>query len=181
MIRMTRFQIGLCCSMLTVSMLSGCGSAQEELRDWTAQERSRARPRVEPITPPQKFIPQTYLGGDAVEPFATQKLTVAIRQELAAPNPLITAELNRRKEPLESFPLDGMKMVGSVNKRKMPYALLQVDKLLYQVKVGDYLGQNYGKIMKITETEISLREIVQDASGDWIERPAALQLQEGAQ
>jgi type IV pilus assembly protein PilP len=73
-----------------------------------------------------------------------------------------------------------MKMVGSVNRKGVQYALLKVDNLLYQVKVGDYLGQNYGKIMKITETNISLREIVQDAAGEWIERPAALQLQEGA-
>jgi type IV pilus assembly protein PilP len=56
--------------------------------------------------------------------------------------------------------------------------LLKVDNLLYQVKVGDYLGQNYGKIIKITETDISLREIVQDAAGEWIERAGSLQLQE---
>jgi type IV pilus assembly protein PilP len=58
---------------------------------------------------------------------------------------------------------------------------LKVDGLLYQVKAGDYIGQNYGKIMKITETQIELREIVQDASGEWIERTASLQLQETGQ
>jgi type IV pilus assembly protein PilP len=63
-------------------------------------------------------------------------------------------------------------------KQGRQYALLKVDNLLYQVKVGDYLGQNYGKITKITETDISLREIVQDAAGEWIERPGQLQLQE---
>jgi type IV pilus assembly protein PilP len=71
-----------------------------------------------------------------------------------------------------------MSMVGSVVKQARQYALLRVDNLLYQVKVGDYLGQNYGKITKITETDISLREIVQDAAGEWIERGASLQLQE---
>jgi type IV pilus assembly protein PilP len=55
-----------------------------------------------------------------------------------------------------------------------------VDALLYQVKVGDHLGQNYGRITKIDETEIAMREIVQDAAGEWIERPATLQLQERA-
>jgi type IV pilus assembly protein PilP len=53
-----------------------------------------------------------------------------------------------------------------------------VDNLLYQVKPGNYLGQNYGRVMKVTETEVVLREIVQDATGDWIERTATLQLQE---
>ena len=65
------------------------------------------------------------------------------------------------------------------SKRGVPYALLKVDNLLYQVKAGDYLGQNFGKILKISETEITLREIVQDAAGEWIERPTSLQLQEG--
>jgi type IV pilus assembly protein PilP len=55
-----------------------------------------------------------------------------------------------------------------------------VDALLYQVKLGDYLGQNYGRITRIAETEIAMREIVQDAAGEWIERPATLQLQERA-
>jgi type IV pilus assembly protein PilP len=73
-----------------------------------------------------------------------------------------------------------MGMVGSVNKLGQPFALLRVDNLLYQVKVGDYVGQNYGRIMKIAETEIVVREIVQDAAGEWIERPASLQLQERA-
>ena len=59
-----------------------------------------------------------------------------------------------------------------------PYALLKVDNLLYQVKVGDYLGQNFGRITKIGETEITYREIIQDAAGEWIERNSALQLQE---
>jgi type IV pilus assembly protein PilP len=71
-------------------------------------------------------------------------------------------------------------MVGSVNKNNQPYALLRVDKLLYQVKVGDHLGQNYGRVTRIGETEITLREIVQDAAGEWIERPVSLQLQEPA-
>ena len=71
-----------------------------------------------------------------------------------------------------------MKMVGSLIKEGQPVALLRVDNLLYQVKPGNYLGQNYGKIMKVGETEVVLREIVQDAAGEWTERTATLQLQE---
>ena len=86
--------------------------------------------------------------------------------------------LNRRREPLEAYPLDSMAMVGSVTRDGRPYALLRVDNLLYQARVGEYLGQNFGRITKITETEISLREVVQDAAGEWIERTSTLQLQE---
>lgn len=86
----------------------------------------------------------------------------------------------RRKEALEAFPLDSMAMVGSMNRNGQPVALVRVDKLLYKVRVGEYLGLNYGRITRINETEIALREIVQDAAGEWIERVATLQLQESA-
>lgn len=159
-------------------LMAGCASEQDELKSWMEQQRHEVQPSVPPLTPPQKFNPRSYVGADGVEPFSTQKLTVALKQEARQPNSAVAAELNRRKEPLEAYPLDSMSMVGSVNRKGAPYALLKVDSLLYQVKSGDYLGQNYGKIMKITETEIELREIVQDAAGEWIERPMTLQLQE---
>ncbi len=169
-------------SLLAVSVslgLSACGSDNEELQTWMDQERQQVRPNVQPLSPPQKFNPQAYAGMDGVEPFSAQKLAGALKQEARQPNSAVAAELNRRKEPLEAFPLDSMSMVGSVQKKGLPFALLKVDGLLYQVKAGDYIGQNYGKILKITETEVSLREIVQDAAGEWIERPTTLQLQEG--
>ena len=164
----------------TAVFLSGCTPQQEELQAWMGQERAQTRPSVQPISAPQKFNPQGYQTADAVEPFSAQKLIVVLKQDRSQPNSAVASELSRRKQPLEAFPLDSMTMVGSVTRKGAPYALLKVDNLLYQVKVGDYLGQNFGKIMKVTETEIELREIVQDASGEWIERPAALQLQEGA-
>lgn len=164
---------------LAVLSLSACTGEQEELQAWMDQQRHEVHPSVQPLLPPQKFNPQAYAGADGAEPFSTQKLTGALKQEARQPNSAVAAELSRRKEPLEAFPLDSMSMVGSVSRKGTPYALLKVDNLLYQVKVGEYLGQNYGKIMKITETEITLREIVQDAAGEWIERPTTLQLQEG--
>lgn len=160
---------------------AGCSGEQEELQSWMEQQRREVKPNVPPLSPPKTFVPQGYLALDGVEPFSTQKLTVGIRAQETRPiNAMLTAELNRRKQPLEAFPLDSMRMVGSVRRGGRPYALLRVDNLLYQVKAGDYLGQNYGKITQITESEITLREIVQDAAGEWIERPGSLQLQENA-
>jgi type IV pilus assembly protein PilP len=158
----------------------GCGGEQEELTQWMEQQRREVKPNVQPLSPPKKFTPQPYAALSGVEPFSGQKLTVALKQEARQPNSLLSAEINRRKEPLEAYPLDSMSMVGSVQKNGQPYALLRVDNLLYQVKQGDYLGQNFGKITKISETDVSLREIVQDAAGEWIERTSALQLQEKA-
>lgn len=165
---------------LAAALLAGCGAEHEELQQWMEQQRREVKPNVPPLQPPKKFDPEPYAMGQAIEPFSNQKLTVALKQEARQPNSLLSSELNRRKEPLEAYPLDSMRMVGSVTKEGRPFALLRVDNLLYQVKVGDYLGQNYGRITKIAETEIDLREIVQDAAGEWIERPAALQLQERA-
>jgi len=167
-------------SALVVTLLAGCSPDHEELRAWMEQQRREAKPNVKPLQPPKKFDPQPYSATLAVDPFSNQKLSVAIKQEAKQPNSLLAAEMNRRKEPLEAYPLDSMSMVGSVNKQGQPYALLRVDSLLYQVKVGDYLGQNYGRIMKIAETEIVLRELVMDSGGEMIERPATLQLQERA-
>jgi type IV pilus assembly protein PilP len=166
--------------MVAVGMLAACGTDQEELQTWMEQQKREVKPSVDPLVPPKRFDPAPYKNAQAVEPFSTQKLSVALKQEARAPNSLLSAELNRRKDPLEAHTLDGMSMVGSVTKQGKPFALLRVDGLLYQVKLGDYLGQNYGKITKITETEIALREVVQDAAGEWIERTGTLQLQEKA-
>ena len=160
--------------------LAGCAGDQDELQQWMEQQKREVKPNVEPLSPPKKFNPQPYAALGAVEPFSTQKLTVALKQEARQPNSLLAAEINRRKEPLEAYPVDSMSMVGSVLRNGRPYALLRVDNLLYQVKPGDYLGQNYGKITQISETNVAYREIVQDAAGEWIERSSALQLQEKA-
>jgi type IV pilus assembly protein PilP len=168
---------------MTAVVLLGCAPAgEDELRDWMRQERAQTKPRITALSKPTQFQPQAYTQELGMEPFNQLKLTQALRRDTAqvASNvALIAPEMARRKEPLEAFPLDTMSMVGSLNKVGQPTALLKVDALLYQVKVGSYLGQNYGLITKITETAIELREIVQDATGDWIERTAALELQEG--
>jgi type IV pilus assembly protein PilP len=166
--------------LLAATLLAGCSGEQQELGEWMEQQRREVKPNVQPLSPPKKFDPQPYTALSGVEPFSNQKLAVALRQETRQPNSLLAAEINRRKQPLEAYPLDAMRMVGSVVRGGASFALLRVDNLLYQVKQGDYLGQNYGKITQITETDVALREIVQDAAGEWIERMSALQLQEKA-
>ena len=168
-------------ALLGSLLLAGCEGDTQELQGWMDQQRREARPSVAPLSPPKKFTPVPYANAQQVDPFSTQKLSVALKQEARQPNSLLATEMNRRKEPLEAFPLDAMSMVGSVARGGKPFALLRVDNLLYQVKAGDYLGQNYGRILRITETEVALREVVQDAAGEWTERTANLQLQERAQ
>lgn len=163
---------------LSALVLSGCGAELDELQGWMEQQKREVKPSITPLTPPKKHEPQPYAAMDGVEPFSAQKLVVALKREDRAASSLLASELNRRKEPLEAFPLDSMSMVGNVSRQGRPTALLKVDGLLYQVKVGDYLGQNYGRVLRVSETEVSLREVVQDAAGEWVERKSTLQLQE---
>jgi type IV pilus assembly protein PilP len=169
-------------ALLTVATLAGCGSSKEdEIRQWMVEERNQTRPKVAPIPAPKQFKPEAYVNAAAIEPFSNQKLTQALKRDssqAASNGALVAPELARRKEPWEAFPVDAMVLVGSIIKAGQPVALVKVDSLLYQVKLGNYLGLNYGRVTKITETEVTLREIVQDAVGEWIERVATLQLQE---
>ena len=165
-----------------VATLAGCGATSEsELRQWMSDQKSQIRPKLSPISEPKQFIPESYGQVATIEPFSNQKLTQALKRDstqAAANGALIEPELARRREALESFPLDAMTLVGSMTQTGKPVALIRVENLLYQVRPGNYLGQNYGRVSKIAETEVTLREIVQDATGEWIERIATLQLQE---
>jgi type IV pilus assembly protein PilP len=169
-------------TLLAALGLSACGSSdQDELAKWMTEQRAQTKPNIQPIPEPKKYTPEPYTQEAATDPFSNQKLAQALKREStqsASSSALIQPELNRRREPLEGFPLDAMSMVGSLVKQGQPVALVRLDNLLYQVRPGNYLGQNYGRITKVTESEVVLRELVQDAAGEWTERTAALQLQE---
>lgn len=172
----------LAACMTAVLALTGCiGGDTTDLREWVAQERATAKPRITPLGEPKAFIPQPYATAELTDPFNRQKLTLALRRDSeksAANMALLEAEQNRRKQELESFPLDAITMVGSMHQSGTETALVRVNKLIYQVKPGTYMGQNYGRIEKITENAIRLREIVQDPAGDWVEKATVLELQE---
>lgn len=173
-------RLALC--LFCLSLLTACSSSDEQqLQQWMAQQRNQTRSRVERIPEPTKFTPQAYTQEAVIEPFSSQKLAQALKRDAGQPtvnSALIGPELARRKQPLEASALDAVVMVGSLIRAGQPVALVRVDNLLYQVRVGNYLGQNYGKVTKVSETGMTLREIVQDAAGEWIERTATLQLQE---
>jgi type IV pilus assembly protein PilP len=122
------------------------------------------------------FEPFAYEGFDLPDPFKPRKLSAP--KEGAGGG--VAPDLNRRKEPLEAFPLEQLKMVGTLSQNKETYALVRADKTLYRVKKGNYMGQNFGLITDVTESEIKLKEIVQDSAGDWAERQSVLPLLEEA-
>lgn len=165
--------------------LSGCTDTDSnDINSWMAEQRSTLKPRVTAVEEPKVFLPEPYGAGTLPDPFNLTKLTggsLGGGMRADASSALLDIELQRRKEPLEAFPLDSAKMVGVLKRGGISVALIKIDALLYQVPLGAYLGQNYGKVITIAENSITLREIVQDGAGEWIERNTTLELQEGTQ
>lgn len=163
--------------LMSVTILGGCGDAGvQDVAQWMQEVKQQTRVVVKPITPPKKFTPFAYDAKDREDPFSSNKMAVAFAKNRV--NNSMQPDLNRRREALESYPLDSMQMVGTLSKAGLTYAVLRADKSIYRVKAGNYIGQNFGMVTKITDTEVEIKEVVQDASGEWVEREAKLELQE---
>lgn len=157
-------------------MLASCSSELDELKSFVRDSEKGLPRRIEPLPAVKPFEPFTYEGFDLPDPFKPRKLTAPKEGGGGG----LAPDLNRRKEPLEAFPLEQLKMVGTLSQANDMYALVRADKTLYRVKKGNYMGQNFGLITEISEGEIKLKEIVQDSAGDWAERQSVLPLLEEA-
>jgi len=156
------------------AVLAACSSEIDELRTFVRDSEKGLPRRIEPLPPVKPFEPFTYEGFDLPDPFKPRKL--APPKEGSGGG--LAPDLNRRKEPLEAFPLEQLKMVGTLSMGNDMFAIVRADKTLYRVKKGNYMGQNFGLITDVTEGEIKLKEIVQDSAGDWAERQSVLPLLE---
>lgn len=158
------------------ALLAGCSDEQQELRGWMDEQR-RAMPTTrETVSAPKRFEPFRYENAGQADPFSQAKLS--LKAGSGAPSSGVKPDLNRSREALEGFPLENIRMVGHMASGRSTFALLEVDKLVYQARVGNYAGQNFGMITRVTENEVVLKELVQDAAGDWVERDTSLRLQE---
>jgi len=155
-------------------LVAGCSSEIDELKTFVRDSDKGIPRRVEPLPAVKPFEPFAYEGFDLPDPFKPRKLSAPKEGGGGG----VAPDLNRRKEPLEAFPLEQLKMVGTLSQNKETYALVRADKTLYRVKKGNYMGQNFGLITDVTESEIKLKEIVQDSAGDWAERQSVLPLLE---
>ena len=166
-------------AMLLACTLSACSDSDvKEVNDWMTQTKAQTATTVKPLSEPKTFVPFPYTARDSVDPFTSNKLLAELARAAEQKDSPYKPDMNRRKEPLEAFPLDTMSMVGVIEKGGVIYALVQIDRQLHQVRVGQYLGQNYGKVVAVTENAVTLREVVQDAAGDWVERMSKLELLE---
>jgi type IV pilus assembly protein PilP len=149
------------------------GDLKAELKDKTKDLRGR----IEPLPVVKPYEPVSYKAFDQTDPFSSAKIELVTKSAGTGGGGL-KPDLNRPKEPLEAYPLESLKMVGVLQQKRANFALVKADVGLYRVKVGNYLGQNFGLVTTITESQIQLRELIQDSVGDWTERQSTLQLQE---
>jgi Tfp pilus assembly protein PilP len=160
--------------LVAALFLVGCSEQHQDLRQWMDQQGESERGKIDPIPEVQEYQPFTYNAYDIQDPFFPRKITVD-----DVDSDLIQEQRKRPPQPLEAFPLESLTMVGTLSQKQKIFGLIRTGEgEIYQVHVGNYMGQNYGRIVSITETEIVLSELVQDGAGDWTDRTNSLLLAE---
>ena len=175
---MRQFKISAVAAV-TAILLAGCGASDvREVQDWMDQVKKDTKVNVKPIAEPKVFLPFAYMARDSLDPFTQNKLLAELAAAAQNSADKLKPDMNRRKELLENYPLDTLSMVGTMEKGGVNYALLQQDRQVYQVKAGQRIGQNFGTVIAISDGQVNIKEVVQDAGGEWVERLAKLELQE---
>jgi type IV pilus assembly protein PilP len=153
----------------------GCGDRHlEDVKKFVKESDKLPGGRIPPLPEVKPYEAFSYDAYDLVDPFKPRK--IAPPKAVAGAGG-VQPDFNRRKEPLEAYPLENLKMVGTLQQEKVMHALVKTpDNNLFRVKAGNYLGQNFGRITGINDTMIALKEIVQDSNGSWEEKDQALQL-----
>jgi type IV pilus assembly protein PilP len=155
--------------------LAACGGVEgDDLDKFMADAAKDMRAKVDPLPEVKPYVPLEYnADGQLNDPFKPRKAQ-------STKTTGVQPDFNRPKEPLEAYPLESLQYVGSLSKDNLQYALIKTpDNSIQQVSIGNYMGQNFGIVTEITESEVVLKEIVQDElSGDWAEQTSSVSLQE---
>ncbi|WP_293370003.1 pilus assembly protein PilP [Nevskia sp.] len=166
-------QLSLYAVLGAALLLSACSRSMSDLEAWVVEVKARKTTQIDPIPQMKQYEAYAYVGENRRDPFiaAPGETRPNDSGELSALRP----DLNRSKEPLEEFPIDALRLVGVVTFNAKTYAMVKApDSVIHRVTTGDHLGQNYGRINRVSEAEVSLTEIIPDGFGGFIERAAAL-------
>ena len=161
--------------VLVCLIVAACGGDEHgDLRQFVKESDKLPHGNVPPLPEVKPYEPYTYNAYDLTDPFKPRKI-----EPPKGGGGALAPDLNRRREPLEAYPLENLRMVGTLEQKKEVYALIRApDNTLYRVKLGNYLGQNFGRIVGISESAVKIKEIVQDTTGNWEEKDQVLQLSE---
>lgn len=159
-------------AVLTVLVVAGCAENFSDLEQYMAEVKARPGGRIEPLPQIQPYETFVYSASDLRSPFQP-----AVEQRVGPVPGTAQIDINRPREFLEQYPLDTLRMVGTLNIGGTRYALIRTaDDLINRVRAGNFMGQSEGRIVDITDSEIRLVEIVSDGLGGYIERPATVPL-----
>jgi len=157
-------------------MLSGCGNRMKDLQQYVAQVKARRGGQIAPLPQIKPFETYVYEDMDLRSPFIPQLQNYA-NSARGSKTSGLHPNFNRPRQYLEQFPLDSLKMMGTLTLKGTLFALIRDGGgIVHRVTVGNYMGQNYGKIIKISQAGLVLREIVPDGQGGWVERDTTVQL-----
>jgi type IV pilus assembly protein PilP len=163
--------------LLTSLLLVACGGEEfQDLHDFVKNAGADMRGKVDPPPEIKPYEPFNYDNSIGLsDPFKPRKPEMKSGGQHGLNQP----DMARHKEALEEFPLDGLKMVGFLSQGNVDHAIIRApDGKLHRIKAGNYLGQNFGRVTEVTDTEIKIKEMIQDSAGDWSERMSSLQLVE---
>jgi type IV pilus assembly protein PilP len=159
----------------SVIALTGCsGGDDQDLKAWMAEQGLASKGKIDPIPAIRPYEAFTYNAFDQADPFKPRKIETGKGSR--------GPDLARRKEALEAYPLESLKMVGTLQKGRAIVGLVKAsDNRVFQVRQGNYMGQNFGVITAIADGEVTMKELFQDGAGDWAERQTKIMLQEREQ
>lgn len=157
---------------ITITGLSGCSNDISDLEQYVAQIKKKHLGEVEPLPEIVSYQSFTYDASLVSDPFVAEQ---AIEETLPSASPL--PDQQRRREPLEAFSLDSLKMVGALEQDNTIWGLVQdPNGTIHRVQAGSYAGENDGKIIDVNETKISINELIPDSQGNWVNRAVSISL-----
>jgi type IV pilus assembly protein PilP len=166
--------------ILASGLLLACsGESMSDLELYVQEVKSRQKTSIEPLPQFEPYESFAYEATDLRDPFTEPTFSQPRAATMQASGNGIAPDFNRPTEPLEEFPLDSLRMVGTLEQDATTWALIKdTSSTIHRVQAGNYAGQNYGKIIRVTEFEIDLTEIIPDGIGGWVERPASITISE---
>jgi type IV pilus assembly protein PilP len=163
-----------CFTVLFISMLL-LGCTEGDMRDlhrFVKEAHKDRKPRVEPLPRIRPYESYSYTATNLTDPFSRGNL---LKRKPTTPGSGLSPDLDRRKEPLEQYPLDSLRMVGTLSRGAASWAVIHApDGTIHRAGTGNYVGQNFGKIMTIADEKLDIKEIVQGPGGNWVERDTTI-------
>ena len=169
-------RLGLLIALSCLALASCGGEQHSDLRQFVKESDNMPRGRIPPLPEVRPYEPFEYAAFDLMDPFVPRKIDSAKPPKTGPIDPRLL-DPNRRKGPLEAFPLENLRMVGSLQQKQAFFAVIKTpDNNLYRVRSGDFMGQNFGRVTEISESAVKLKELIQDSGNEWKEEERTLML-----